>query len=234
MALFGQKRRLGKVIRIVALVAALSAACSKKNDEFVGLVSKGDRPVATQLVNRGGSSFNRVNTTLNSIKTKLESWRKWANLWRQNPKPAFDPTVFQYYASFEAQLNGQLRVYRDDFKRGKYTNEYAEELAALEAEGLVETARQLKSDLVNLHINLDEAFAIRIRETVEEMLPLLKKDAELTQPESRYVRKVSDALKKYQILELLKLVADKASRAGYENTSEAANKAILSLEAAMK
>ncbi|MBI2666899.1 hypothetical protein HYX13_04765 [Candidatus Woesearchaeota archaeon] len=53
MALFGQKRRLGKIIRIIALVTALSTACSKKNDEFVGLVSRGDRPVASKIVDKG-------------------------------------------------------------------------------------------------------------------------------------------------------------------------------------
>ncbi len=64
------------------------------------------------------------------------------------------------------------------------------------------------------------------------MLPVLKE--KLTEPESMYVREVIDAIKKYKVIELLKEVADKAGRAGYEKIAEATNRAVLALQAAMK
>ncbi len=232
MALFGQNRGLGKIIRIVAFVAALSAACSKKNDEFVGLVAKGDRSVASQIVDHGGRLFDSVNAALNRINVKLRSWKLFVDYWKLHPTPVGSAEQFRYYRSFGDQLADQLWTYQENFKGGKYTNEFSVELRSLEDAGLEQTAKQLRLELVNLHINLDDAFAYRIKETVDAMLPVLNE--KLTEPESMYVREVIDAIKKYKVIELLKKVADKASRAGYEKTAEAANRAILALQAAMK
>ncbi|MBI2666898.1 hypothetical protein HYX13_04760 [Candidatus Woesearchaeota archaeon] len=168
----------------------------------------------------------------------MRSYGIWANQWKERPKPFGSSTSFGYYQSFADQLGSRLDDFNYPFMGGKYTNEFVVELESLKEAGLEATAKQLRIELVELHLNIDDAFAYRIKETVKSMLPVVNE--KLDESESgrymyaRGIRTVYDAIKRYRILELLKEVADKASRAGYEKTSEAANWSVLELQAAMK
>lgn len=226
--MFGIKSKLGKVSRIVALVAAMSSACSSRNEpQFLELVDKKDKPAAAQIIHEGKRDFNAINAAFLRIQEGSAHYEQ--AIIGAVDRNGHSLEMVQHYRMITLYLREILHSEALGYHEER---QFMTELRTLEQAGLAATAQKLKKNFLNLHINLDFVMAKNIRDAINRIIPMLRNNSRLKQINSLKPSATTITYEVNQAYGVLGQIQTQARKSKYGQTAQAVSDALGKLKAA--